>query len=454
MRVNVSPTVNPPRACRAVPSLEILERRTLFAVTPNDTYFERQWNLPITSTPQAWDITTGSSNVVVNVNDTGVDYTHPDLYLNIWLNQKEIPFTIGGNKGLRDADADGVITFWDLNARGSNGKLVNEAFASDVNGTGYIDGGDLLNDPRWENGVDNGGNGFVDDLVGWDFHDNDNDPITPDVHGTFVAGVIGAVGNNGIGVAGVAWRVQMMATKATDATGAGIQSDYLAGVRYAVDNGARVSNNSWTTTYATKQDILDVQSAVDYARAKDVLVVTGAGNDAWDNDRKGKLQAFPAALDLPNIITVASSTIDDQSAPSSNYGLTSVDLAAPGEPIGSTYPVSSNPSEPYGGGAGTSFAAPHVAGAAALLLARDPSLSCAQLKDAIMNSVDPIPSLAGKTVTGGRLNVYRALAATSAATGPTTSGPTPASSVARSFSPDKIDDDDHEDDELDVAGVV
>src|SRR5688572_20264408 len=192
----------------AMPSIEILEHRTLFAVTPNDPLFQGQWWMQNVSAPQAWEITTGSSRVVVNVNDSGIDYTHPDLYLNIWLNQKEIPFAIS-NKGLRDTDADGLITFWDLNAKGGNGKLINDAFVTDVNGTGYIDAGDLLNDARWENGVDNGGNGFADDLVGWDFVNNDNDPMDDYFHGTFCAGIIGSVGINGIGGAGVAWRVQM-----------------------------------------------------------------------------------------------------------------------------------------------------------------------------------------------------------------------------------------------------
>src|SRR5580765_788283 len=118
------------------PSIECLERRQMFAVTPNDPLFPQQWWMQNISAPQAWDFTTGSSRVVVNVNDTGIDYTHPDLYLNIWLNQTEIPFAIG-NKGLRDTDADGLITFWDLNAK-QGGKLVNGAFASDVNANGYI----------------------------------------------------------------------------------------------------------------------------------------------------------------------------------------------------------------------------------------------------------------------------------------------------------------------------
>src|SRR5688572_33372756 len=106
--------------------IERLEARTFFAVTPNDPLFPQQWWMHTVSAPQAWDLTTGSSRVVVNVNDTGIDYTHPDLYLNVWLNQKEIPFAIGGNRGLRDTDNDSLITFWDLNAKTGNGRLVNE----------------------------------------------------------------------------------------------------------------------------------------------------------------------------------------------------------------------------------------------------------------------------------------------------------------------------------------
>src|SRR5687768_16581959 len=111
----------------ARPCAELLERRQLFAVTPNDVLFPQQWWMQNVSAPEAWDTTTGSSTVVVNVNDSGIDYTHPDLYLNVWLNQAEIPFAVG-RKALRDADADGVITFWDLNAK-QGGRLVNGAFA-------------------------------------------------------------------------------------------------------------------------------------------------------------------------------------------------------------------------------------------------------------------------------------------------------------------------------------
>ena len=395
--------------------IERLETRTLFAVTPNDVLFPQEWWLQKVSVPDAWDFTTGSSKVVVNVNDSGIDYTHPYLYLNIWLNQKEIPFAIG-NKGLRDTDADGLITFYDLNAK-QGGKLINGAFVTDVNGTGYIDGGDLLNDARWENGIDNGGNGYVDDLIGWDFHDDDNDPMDVQNHGTMCAGVVGTVGNNVEGGAGVAWRVQLMATKRTDDKGATKPGgDHVVGLYYAADNGARVSSNSWAYFNPNKTTLKIFNDAFEYARTKDLLIVAAAGNNGTDNDLGGRYAYYPANSDLPNIISVAASTQDDQLASFSNWGLTTVDLAAPGEGVGSTIPVYQDPAFPYQGGfAGTSVAAPFVAGAAALLLARNPNLSYAQLKDAIISSVDPLPAFAGKTVSGGRLNVYRALAAAPAA---------------------------------------
>lgn len=147
------------------------------------------------------------------------------------------------------------------------------------------------------------------------------------------------------------------------------------------------------------------------------------------NDHNGTGQYFPAALDLPNIISVAASTADDQLAFFSNYGLTSVDLAAPGQDVGSTVPRFVAPFPYSGGGAGTSFAAPHVSGAAALMLARNPSLSYAELKDRILTNVDILPAFEGKTVTGGRLNVYRALAAV-----PAPAGPPPDTSTSAVFS--------------------
>ena len=203
---------NPMAIGRVRPSLESLEPRTFFAVTPNDPLFPQQTWFNQISLPQAWDMTTGSSAVIVNINDSGIDYAHPDLYKNIWLNQAEIPFTVG-SRALRDTDKDGLITFWDLNAT-SGGQLVNGSFVSDGNANGYIDAGDLLNDPRWEDGVDGGaggGNGFVDDLIGWDFVNHDNDPVDDNDHGTYSAGIIGGMTDNGEGGAGINWRVQLMA---------------------------------------------------------------------------------------------------------------------------------------------------------------------------------------------------------------------------------------------------
>ena len=401
----------------AIASIELLECRQMFAVTPNDALFPLQWWMHKVSAPQAWELTTGSSRVVVNVNDSGIDYTHPDLYPNIWLNQKEIPFVVG-NKGLRDTDADELITFWDLNAKQNNGRLVNGGFVTDVNANGYIDAGDLLNDPRWENGVDNGGNGFTDDLVGWDFVNGDNDPMDDDQHGTICAGIIGSVTNNAEGGAGIAWRTQLMATKGSNthwnASTLGTLED---GLVYAADNGARVTSNSWGVSSLNKEKFKRLYDTVDYLRVKGVLFVAAAMNNADDNDIEGPWQMLPASLDLPNIISVAASTQDDQLASFSNYGRTTVDLAAPGDGTGSTIPVWKDPAFPYAGASGTSVAAPFVAGAAALLLARNASLSYAQLKDAILANVDPLPAFAGKTVSGGRLNVYRALSAVSASSG-------------------------------------
>jgi subtilisin family serine protease len=387
------------------------------AVTPNDVLFPQQWWMQKVSAPQAWDITTGSSAVVVNINDSGIDYTHPDLYRNVWLNQKEIPFAIGGN-ALRDTDSDGLITFWDLNARTGNGQLVNGSFATDLNTNGYIDGGDLLNDPRWENGVDNGGNGFTDDLVGWDFVNQDNDPMDDYFHGTFMAGIVGSVGNNIEGGTGVAWRVQLMATKGLGRRGSGDVSDLMAGTRYSADNGARISNNSFGSTRPNKHQLALFSDNISYAATKGVLFVVGAGNEGWNNDIKGRGQIFPASIRLPNMISVAASTINDELDPISNYGLTTVDLAAPGDSIGSTMPLFLDPTAPYAlAGPGTSLAAPFVAGAAALLLSVNPNLSYAQLKDRILTSVDPVPALLGKTVTGGRLNLYAALSVSGATSG-------------------------------------
>ncbi|NEO56228.1 MAG: S8 family serine peptidase [Okeania sp. SIO3B5] len=290
--------------------------------------------------PEAWDIQTGSNNVVVGVIDTGIDYTHPDLVNNMWTNPGETP----------------------------------------------------------GNGIDDDGNGYVDDVYGYDFAYGDSDPFDPiDGHGTHVAGTIGADGNNGQGVVGVNWDVDLMAIKFLDDNGNGNTFGAIQAIEYATMMGADLTNNSWGGG-GFSQGLYDAIAA---AGAADSLFIASAGNSGTDNDATPH---YPDGYDLDNIISVANTDQNDNLSSSSQYGARSVDLGAPGTQIASTYP---------GGGyaylSGTSMAAPHVSGVAALVLAENPDLSYQEVKDIILESTDPISALDGKTVTGGRLNAFEAL---------------------------------------------
>jgi subtilisin family serine protease len=366
-------------------------------VFPNDPSFNALWGMnnigqsggtagaDIDAT-SAWNVTTGTGRTIVAVIDTGMDYNHPDLYLNVWINQADIPSAVRSR--LVDVNGDGIISFRDLN----DPRNIGPGKITDLNGDGRIDAGDILMP------VSQGGwsTGPSDDLIGWDYANNDNNPMDDNGHGTHVAGTIGAVGNNGIGVAGVDWDVQIMPLKFLGADGSGYLSGAVSALYYAVAHGARVSNNSYGggTYYAA------MATAIANARAAGHIFVAAAGNSGANN---GVSPSYPASYNYDNVLAVAATDRNNQLASFSNYG-SMVDLAAPGVSI-----LSTTPNSTYAYYSGTSMATPHVTGAVALLWDLHPDWSYGQVINRILSTVDQLPSLAGKVATSGRLDVGRAI---------------------------------------------
>jgi subtilisin family serine protease len=335
------------------------------AATPNDPLYPDQYhhdNVGQTGgtadadvdTPEAWDITTGSPSVVVGVIDSGIDIDHPDLVGNLWVN----PGEVAGN------------------------------------------------------GIDDDGNGYVDDVHGYDFIDDDGNPDDTHGHGTHVSGIIGAEGDNGIGVTGVAWDVQLMGIRIFDTFGSTTDAAILEAVAYSVmmkrDFGVNIplTNNSWGGG-PFSQALLDV---INEAEANDQLFIAAAGNGFGNNN--DTFPFYPASYDAPNIISVASTDHNDDLSGFSNLGPTSVDVAAPGSAILSTAPPDgSSVFDPSGYVAidGTSMATPIVSGIAALGYGLLPSADYPMIRDAIFAAVDPLASLDGLVATGGRVNALGTL---------------------------------------------
>jgi subtilisin family serine protease len=248
-----------------------------------------------------------------------------------------------------------------------------------------------------DNNKDDDHNGYVDDYYGVNIPKGRDSATDDDGHGTHVAGIIGGHGNNATGIAGTCWKTSIVPVRFMDSHGRGSTSDAISGMQYAVHAGAKVVNCSFgapTGSQALHDEIAD-------ARSKGVLIVVAAGNDGADLEAD---PSYPASFGDANVISVAATTSDDTLASFSNYDATAVDLAAPGDSIFSTYPTSR-----YKVLSGTSMAAPFVTAAAAMLRAQDPGASYSQIRQRLLSSVDQVPALQGRTATGGRLDLDRAL---------------------------------------------
>ncbi|CAK9105808.1 unnamed protein product [Durusdinium trenchii] len=319
--------------------------KTARASHPNDPEYDDMWGLHQSNdndidAPEAWSIHKGlSGRVIVAVLDTGVDYNHEDLRNQMWRNPGEIP-------------------------------------------------GD---------GIDNDGNGFVDDVYGYDFYEDDGDPMDGNGHGTHCAGTIGAEGGNSIGVVGVTWKPQIMALRFLGPNG-GSTIDAIRALDYAVQMGAHITSNSWGGGGFS----VGLETAINEAAAANQLFIVAAGNDGQDND---VVSTYPCNYNLPNMICVASTDRSNDMSSFSNWGVNNVHIAAPGSSILSTYTNGE-----YVSLSGTSMATPHVSGVAALVLDYVHNMPFTELRNVILNSAVPYAKFASKVSTGALLNAHAALA--------------------------------------------
>ena len=338
---------------------------------PNDDLFTSEQGLEQMDAPEAWDIETGSANVIIQINDTGVDFAHPDLGPNMWQNLGE------------DADGDGVVLIYDQQ-----------------NDEWIFDAGDL-------NGVDDDGNGYIDDLVGWNFYNDNNDPThtaSGSTHGTQVAATVAEVGNNQIGGVGVSWNSSIMAAK-TGSGGSISPGAAVAAFLYAIDNNANIINMSWGSQgsfSSINNGLLDAWNAGILPIAAAMHTIPGPGTETpW----------YPAAYD--HVVGVTALNLDDTKQDIVQYG-TWVDISAPRYDCTAQFDLGGTPEHIYGCGYGaTSTASPYVAGLAALIWSNDLSLTNEEVRQRLLLSTDYIDDvnhgLEGKLGTG-RINAYKALA--------------------------------------------
>jgi subtilisin family serine protease len=332
-------------AYRSRADVEYAERNPIISICamPSDPLSGEQWALPMIRAPDAWDTCRGDREIIVAVIDTGVDYTHRDLQGNLWVNE---------------AEGNGVA------------------------------------------GVDDDGNGYIDDIRGYNFAADDADPADDHGHGTHCAGTIAAVGNNGLDIAGVCWNARIMPLKVLASDGEGSVADAVPAIYYAVANGADVISISWGGDESSET----LKEAVAYADRKGVIVVSAAGNKGSD------IRYYPAAY--PEVVSVTATDASDRRWYLANYG-DWVDLAAPGRDILSlraTQTARGTARDPFTTRmSGTSMAVPQVSGACALLRSANPFLTCDEVHEILTKTVDPIEK--GICASDGRLNVYQALRA-------------------------------------------